>query len=167
MAESSLTGRLLQIGLIVEQVRCYRHRGSSQGGPANLYGDKHDRLTFGRTLRLVVRLGAARFSGAGVQSISKVIAKIPEKEMEKGDPLFHTYASVPATAQMSVVVRSLFWEFVQSAPTDQQLRTAELFLEAVQAEVEDLRNKLIPPIASDESTDESTPRLPDCNKPVP
>jgi len=114
-----------------------------------------------------VRLGAARFSGAGVQSISKVIAKIPEKEMEKGDPLFHTYASVPATAQMSVVVRSLFWEFVQSAPTDQQLRTAELFLEAVQAEVEDLRNKLIPPIASDESTDESTPRLPDCNKPVP
>jgi hypothetical protein len=73
--------------------------------------------------------------------------------MEKADPLFHTYASVPATAQMSVVVRSLFWDFVQSAPRDQQLRTAEIFLETVQAEVDDLRKKLNP-LASDESIDE-------------
>ena len=91
---------------------------------------------------------------AARHSIAKVIAKIPEKEMEKADPLFHTYANVLPTAQMSVVIRSLFWNFVNSSTPEQQLSTAELFLETVQAEVEDLRKKLIPAIASDESIDE-------------
>jgi hypothetical protein len=91
---------------------------------------------------------------AARQSFSKAIARIPEKEREKADPLSHTCASVPPTAQMSVVVRSLFWNYVNSSTPEQKLGTAELFLETVQAEVEDLRKKMIPPIASDESTAE-------------
>jgi hypothetical protein len=91
---------------------------------------------------------------AARQAFSKVIEKIPEKEMETADALFHTFATSAPTAQMSVVVRSLFWNYVNSSTSEQKLGTAELFLETVQAEVEDLRNKLIPPIASDESTDE-------------
>ena len=91
---------------------------------------------------------------AARQSFSKVIANIPEKEMENADPLFHTFASVPPTAQMSVVVRTLFWNYVNSSTPEQKLGTAELFLETVQAEVEDLHKKLNPSIASDESTAE-------------
>jgi hypothetical protein len=91
---------------------------------------------------------------AARQSFSKVIANIPEKEMENADPLFHTFASVPPTAQMSVVVRSLFWQFVRNAPTDQLLSIAEAFVEAAQAELDSIREQLNRPTDSVESTGE-------------
>jgi len=91
---------------------------------------------------------------AARQSFSKAIAKIPKKEMEKADPLFHTFVNVPPTAQMSVVVRSLFWQFVRSAPTDQQLSIAETFVEAAQAELDHIREEQNPVPSAVESTEE-------------
>lgn len=88
------------------------------------------------------------------QSFSKVFERIPEQEILEADPLFLTFATSAPTAQMSVVVRNLFWNFVNSSTPEQQLETAELFLETVQAEVDDIRKKLNPPTASDESTAE-------------